>query len=87
LLTVKTAIDMVEEITKQYTNGEVIITWKPGRCMHSANCFHGLPEVFNPEKRPWVNPKAAPTQKIIDQVKKCPSGALSAVLISEVQNK
>ena len=37
----------------------------------------GLPEVFNPRKRPWVAMHAAPTDELIETVMKCPSGALS----------
>ena len=67
----------MKDITKKYTNGEVTIVWKPSRCVHSAKCFLGLPAVFDPTKRPWVNPQGAGTQSMIDQVKECPSGALS----------
>ncbi len=67
----------MKEITKKYTNSEVTVVWKPGICIHSAICFHGLPEVFDPRKRPWVEITGAETSKIVEQVKKCPSGALS----------
>ncbi len=70
----------MKDITKKYTNGEVTIVWKPSVCIHSRLCWHtatGLPEVFNPSERPWINPQAATTDRIIEQVKKCPSGALS----------
>jgi len=62
---------------KQYTNGEVTVVWKPDLCIHSANCVKGLPEVFNNKARPWIKIDGAGTDKIVDQVKKCPSGALS----------
>ncbi len=67
-------------ITKQYTNGEVTIVWKPNICIHSRICWTaatGLPEVFNPMERPWIKPEGATTERLIEQVKKCPSGALS----------
>lgn len=60
-----------------YTNGEVTVVWQPKLCQHSANCVRGLPTVFDYKKRPWVNAEGADTEAIIDQVKKCPSGALS----------
>ena len=63
--------------TFQYSNGEVTIVWEPGLCIHSGNCARGLPEVFKPRERPWIRPEASVTGKIIEQVKKCPSGALS----------
>lgn len=67
----------MKDITKKYSNGEVTIVWKPAECIHSAICFKGLGQVFDPQKRPWITPEKASTQAIIDQVKKCPSGALS----------
>jgi uncharacterized Fe-S cluster protein YjdI len=42
-----------------------------------------LPQVFNPKERPWIKADAASTQQIIDQVKKCPSGALSYYMNDE----
>jgi uncharacterized Fe-S cluster protein YjdI len=67
----------------KYSNGEVTIVWKPELCIHSGNCFGGLPEVFKPRERPWVQPEGSTTEKIIDQVKKCPSGALSYFMNNE----
>jgi hypothetical protein len=37
----------------------------------------GLPEVFKPKEKPWIQPEGAETKRIIQQVKMCPSGALS----------
>ncbi|MEO6168815.1 MAG: (4Fe-4S)-binding protein [Chitinophagales bacterium] len=68
---------MERKITKKYSNGEVTVIWQPDICIHSAICFKGLPEVFDPRKRPWVTPQDSTTQKIVAQVKQCPSGALS----------
>jgi uncharacterized Fe-S cluster protein YjdI len=66
----------MKDITKKYTNGEVTIVWKPSLCTHSAKCFNGLGEVFHPQQLPWITPEKATTDKIIEQVSKCPSGAL-----------
>ena len=65
------------QTTHHYSNGEITVIWKPGICIHSAICFKGLPQVFNPRQKPWIGMSQADTQQIIDQVKKCPSGALS----------
>jgi len=70
----------MKDITKKYSNGEVTIVWKPAICQHSTICWKmatGLPQVFNPLEKPWIKPGAAGTERIIEQVKKCPSGALS----------
>lgn len=69
--------------TFHYSNGEVTIVWKPEVCIHSGICFKGLPEVFDPRRRPWIEPLRAGTDRIIDQVKKCPSGALSFIMNDE----
>ena len=71
---------MEKDITKKYSNGEVTIVWKPNACIHSTICWKeatGLPGVFNPKIRPWINPQGSDTDHIVEQVKKCPSGALS----------
>ena len=67
----------MKDITKRYTNGEVTIVWRPSICIHSTNCFKGLPQVFDPNKKPWANAEGASTEQIINQINKCPSGALS----------
>ncbi len=64
--------------TKEYTNGEVTIVWKADLCIHSKNCVNGLPEVFDIDKRPWINAQGATSEAILAQVAKCPSGALTA---------
>jgi uncharacterized Fe-S cluster protein YjdI len=63
--------------TKKYTNGEVTVIWKPAFCQHSKICWTGLIDVFDPRKKPWINMDGADTERIIEQVKMCPSGALS----------
>lgn len=62
---------------KQYKNDEITIVWNPDLCTHVAYCFTELPEVFDPSERPWIKPKGASTEKIIEQIKKCPTGALT----------
>ena len=69
--------------THKYTNNDVTVIWQPEMCMHSTICFKGLIEVFDPKKRPWVNMEGATTERIIEQVRKCPSGALSYVMNNE----
>src|SRR5688500_10499257 len=70
----------MKDITKKYTNGEVTIVWKPYECIHSGICLRGLGEDFNQGLQPWITLDRSTTDKIIDQVKKCPSGALSYYL-------
>ncbi|MFN8346160.1 MAG: (4Fe-4S)-binding protein [Spirosomataceae bacterium] len=76
---------MEKQITKKYTNGEVTVVWQPHMCIHSAICFKGSPNVFDPRKRPWVTPEGGTTETIVEQVKKCPSGALSYFMNDEIE--
>lgn len=69
--------------THKYTNGEVTVVWKPNVCIHSTLCWKGLIEVFNPRERPWIKMDGASTERIIEQVRRCPSGALSYYLNNE----
>jgi uncharacterized Fe-S cluster protein YjdI len=62
---------------KEYSNGEVTIVWKPGKCIHSGICVKTLPKVYNVNERPWIKPDNATSRELIEQVAKCPSGALS----------
>jgi len=64
-------------IKKNYTNGDITVIWQPDLCIHSTKCFKGLPGVFDPQKRPWINMNEASTDDIRNQVEICPSGALS----------
>lgn len=69
--------------TKEYSNGEVTIVWKPDTCIHSAICVKGLGEVFRPNEKPWIKIDAASTEALVNQVKACPSGALSYYMNDE----
>jgi len=66
--------------TFTYTNGEVTILWKPDLCRHTGICVRGLPGVFDSKRRPWIDPGQSDTLHIVEQVKKCPSGALSYIM-------
>ncbi|MFI5153446.1 MAG: (4Fe-4S)-binding protein [Chitinophagales bacterium] len=71
--------------TFKYSNGEITIVWQPEICKHSGNCVRGLPKVFDWKRRPWIDPMAADSQTMMEQVKKCPSGALSFLMNREDQ--
>ncbi|HOT98930.1 MAG TPA: (4Fe-4S)-binding protein [Methanotrichaceae archaeon] len=62
---------------KEYTNGEIVVVWKPEKCIHSRNCITSLPQVFNRQRRPWIDSKGACSDEIIRAVERCPSGALT----------
>lgn len=61
----------------EYPKGEIAILWQPTLCIHAGVCVKTLSKVYNPKERPWIKAENATTQELIDQVAKCPSGALS----------
>ena len=75
---------MAEKV-KEYESEEITVLWKAEKCIHSEKCFKGLPGVFDPNARPWVNVNGATDDAIKAQVDTCPSGALSYV--SKNQNE
>lgn len=68
---------MSSTISKEYSNGEITVVWKPNTCIHSEKCWRGLSSVFQPKSKPWINAEGATSDAITKQVDQCPSGALS----------
>ncbi|HWU31539.1 MAG TPA: (4Fe-4S)-binding protein [Marmoricola sp.] len=59
-----------------YTAPGIVVTWEPGRCQHAAECVKGLPQVFDPQKRPWIDATAASADELVTVIDRCPSFAL-----------
>ena len=64
--------------TKVYTydGDEVTVTWDQKRCIHAEACVQGLPDVFDPDRRPWIDPDQADADAVEAVVLQCPTGAL-----------
>ncbi len=67
----------MEALQTEFTNGEITVTYEPKVCIHAEKCAQGLSEVFKTFVIPWIDMDGSTSQKIISQVKKCPSGALN----------
>ena len=67
------------DLTREYSTAEITVQWFAGRCIHSANCVRALQPVFDPQRRPWVDPAAASADAIAAAVLRCPTGALHFV--------
>lgn len=70
---------MSEEKVKHYEKEDLTVVWKPEKCIHAEECVKRLPQVYNPENRPWINVENASASELIDQINHCPSGALSYI--------
>jgi len=60
----------------EFSNEDITVTFEPKICIHAERCAKGLSEVFRTTVIPWINLDGTETLKIINQIKKCPSGAL-----------
>lgn len=72
---------------KEYSGQDITVTFDLGRCIHARNCFLQLPEVFDPSKRPWVQPDNASAEEIAAMIRTCPSGALAFKRPSGVEER
>ncbi len=76
----------MKDIIKHYSNDDITIAWQPSKCIHAAECVKSLPNVYHPESSPWMTIENATTQELQEQIKKCPSGALSYTMKNEENN-
>lgn len=61
---------------KAYQVKGVTVWFDATRCRHFAECVRGLPEVFEPGRRPWVRPDLGEPADVARVVERCPTGAL-----------
>ncbi|MBX3066910.1 MAG: CDGSH iron-sulfur domain-containing protein [Anaerolineae bacterium] len=61
---------------RRYRGTAVDVTYSLRRCIHAEQCIHHLREVFDNEKRPWIQPENSAADEIARTVMLCPSGAL-----------
>ncbi|WP_026755410.1 (4Fe-4S)-binding protein [Sediminibacter sp. Hel_I_10] len=59
-----------------FSNSEITVTYSPCQCINAERCAKELSNVFRHSVIPWIDLDAASTDEIINQIKKCPSGAL-----------
>ncbi|MCX7547652.1 (4Fe-4S)-binding protein [Xanthomarina sp. F1114] len=68
---------METKIPNVFSNADITVTYNPKTCIHAERCSRELSSVFRNSIIPWIDLDAAPTRQIINQINKCPSGALS----------
>lgn len=61
---------------RSYEGPGIRVTYDAARCIHAAECVRGLPAVFDPDRRPWIEPTAAPAAEVAAVIHRCPTGAL-----------
>jgi len=66
----------VSKKIRAYASDTIEIRWDARRCIHEAECVRGLPAVFDPDARPWIQPQGSDPEAIAEAVCRCPTGAL-----------
>jgi len=61
----------------RYESETIVVSYDPKRCIHAAECVHGLPGVFEKDRRPWIDPSQASPDEIVEVVSRCPTGTLT----------
>jgi uncharacterized Fe-S cluster protein YjdI len=61
---------------KNYNAPDITVSYDAALCIHAARCVAGLPDVFDPQARPWIRPQRAGAAAIAEVVRNCPTGAL-----------
>jgi uncharacterized Fe-S cluster protein YjdI len=59
-----------------FSNDEITVTYEPRCCANAELCAKQLSNVFRHSVIPWIDLEGAQTDEIINQIKKCPTGAL-----------
>ena len=67
----------VADKREDYEGEKVPIHDNRGVCAHAGRCTDGLAGVFRLKQEPWIDPREAPAEEIVETIRKCPSGALS----------
>lgn len=74
----------METYANQFSNSAMTLTYNPSVCINAGHCARELSDVFRTSVIPWIDLDGAPSQKIIEQVRRCPSGALKFRLNQKV---
>jgi uncharacterized Fe-S cluster protein YjdI/CDGSH-type Zn-finger protein len=61
---------------RRYDGEDITISYDVKRCVHAEECVRGLPRVFDPGRRVWVDATQASAGEIANTVQRCPTGAL-----------
>jgi len=68
----------METNKNEFSNHEITVTYEPCLCIQSGKCAKELADVFSLSIIPWINlDNADNSEKVIKQINRCPSGALS----------
>jgi uncharacterized Fe-S cluster protein YjdI len=64
-----------DRLGKPYAASQITVFYDRSRCRHYVECVHGLPDVFDVGRRPWIRADLDP-ELVSEVVRRCPTGAL-----------
>ncbi len=73
--------------THTYSSESIDVIYDVKKCIHAAECVKGLPNVFDPAKKPWIEPAHASAEELAAVIRKCPSGALTYRRLDGAENE
>ncbi|GMR10415.1 MAG: CDGSH iron-sulfur domain-containing protein [Anaerolineae bacterium] len=65
-----------KQTRRNYRGRAIDVSYDVRRCIHVAECMRGLPQTFNRQHVPWIEPDKSPPADVAEVVMRCPSGAL-----------
>lgn len=68
--------DHTPDGVREYPGARITVYFNKLQCSAAEECAHGLPEVFRHGEKPWIQPDNAQPEKLIEVIRRCPSGAL-----------
>ncbi|MCB1384935.1 MAG: CDGSH iron-sulfur domain-containing protein [Nitratireductor sp.] len=60
-----------------YEGGDITVQYNKLLCSHAAECGRRNLAVFDPGKKPWVQPDEGSVESVLEVLHACPSGALA----------
>ncbi len=64
-------------VHRDYAGDGIVVHWNAERCIHTGRCIAAQRHVFDPKRRPWVEPSLGTVDQIVVAIERCPTGALT----------
>ncbi|MGX7418149.1 (4Fe-4S)-binding protein [Carnobacterium gallinarum] len=68
-----------EQGYRQYRGKDIDVYFNTHVCAHAGNCVRGNSEIFNLERKPWIQPDNGSLDEVKRIIRTCPSGALKYI--------
>ena len=62
---------------REYDSDDIVVRFDLRRCIHAAECIKGHADVFQKDRRPWIDAAQGTPDDIAAVIHRCPTGALT----------